>query len=109
MNLAQNPVEMPEPFGASAIIPGAVSLFGLQPSWVIILQISIRFLLAATVSIAAAIALVSLYNWINNDGNEIKSFENKERLGKMLMVITAAFVLMALFRLWVPDYASLSL
>lgn len=109
MKPSQNQVETGEAWGAAAIIPGAASLFNVQPSWLLIFQIAARFLLAATISIAAVIALVSLYNWVNNDGNEIKGFENKERLGKMLMLITAVFVLMALFRLWVPEYASLSL
>lgn len=96
-------------FAATAIIPNTADFFGLKPSWLVILQISARFLLAGIMSVAAVIAVVSVYNWMYNEGNEIKSVENKERLGKMLIVMTTVFILMALFRLWVPEYQSLQL
>lgn len=81
----------------------------IQPGWVTTAQIAMRFLLAGTITVAFIIAFVSLYNWLYSDGNEIKVYENKERLGKMMIVMTLCFVLMALYRLWVPDYAALSL
>lgn len=81
----------------------------IKPSWIVMSKIGIRFLLAGTITVAFVIAFVSLYNWMYNDGNEVKSYENKERLGKMLMVMTVCFVLIALYRLWVPDYQSLAL
>ncbi|MBI4121965.1 MAG: hypothetical protein HY461_01400 [Parcubacteria group bacterium] len=83
--------------------------FGFDPAMVVIFQIGIRFLLAGIISVAGIIALVSAYNWINNENNEIKAYENKHRLSTMLVVITTVFVLMALFRMWVPDYQVLQM
>ncbi len=83
--------------------------FGIKPSWITMAQIGGRFLLVSTLCVAATIAFVSAYNWKNNEGNEQKTAENKQRLGAMLTVITVCFILLALFRLWVPDYQALAL
>lgn len=92
--------------GGPAITNGPLR-FGIAPNWITIAQIGIRFLLVAIICLGGVIALVSVYNWMYNEGNEQKTYENKARLGKMMVVLTVCFILLTLFRLWVPDYQAL--
>ena len=94
--------------GGPAITNGPIR-FGIKQSWITAAQIGIRFLVVSTMCVAATIAFVSAYNWKYNESNELKTQENKQRLGAMLSVITVCFILLALFRLWVPDYQALAL
>lgn len=94
--------------GGPAITNGPLR-FGIKQSWVTMAQIGVRFLLVGTLCVAATIAFVSAYNWKNNESNEQKTYENKARLGAMMTVMTVCFILLALFRMWVPDLQALSL
>ena len=84
------------------------SLFHIDPSWMTIFQMGIRVLLAAAMGVAALLCVSAAFQWIYWEENALVAHESKNQLGKMLVIITALFVLMALFRLWVPTYASLS-
>lgn len=94
---------------ASTVSSGFTGLFVLSHTSKVWLLIGTRFILVSMMAIAAMIAMISAYNWVNAEGNELKVHENKRRLGNAIAMITLFFVLMAIYHYFVPDYSLLAL
>jgi hypothetical protein len=94
---------------ASNVTSGLAGLFVLSHTSKVWLLIGARFILVSMMAIAAMIAVISAYNWVNAEGNELKVQESKRRLGNAIAMITLFFVLMSVYHYFVPDYSLLAL
>ena len=81
----------------------------IDPQTWVIIKITVRFLLVSILVVGVVLSFMSLFHWMNNDGNDEHVYASKEHLGRMMIVITIVMVLLALYRLWVPDYSALHL
>lgn len=93
----------------TSITSGFADVFVLSHASKVWLLIGARFILVSMMAVAAMIAVISVYNWIHAEGNDLKLHENKARLGNAIAMMTLFFVLMAIFHYFVPDYSVLAL
>lgn len=93
----------------TAIASSFTGIFVMSQATKVWLLIAVRFILVSMMAIGGMIAVISTYNWINSEGNEVKAHENKQRLGNALIMITIFFVLMAVYHYFIPDYSVLAL
>lgn len=93
----------------SAVAEGVTETVYLSQTSKIWLLIGVRFILVSMLAIAGMVAVISAYNWINSEGNDVKKYENKALLGNAVIMITVLFVLMSIYHYFVPDYSALSL
>ena len=67
-----------------------------------------RIVLASLLGLSAVIGVFSGYKWLTNEGNAAKAYDNKHTFARVVLIITVVFILMAVMRIYVPDYSALT-
>ena len=81
----------------------------LQPSNIKIASlIALRLILVMVAVIGAVAGIFAGFNWVFSELDDDKAYDNKRRLAFWLFIITIDFMLMALFKIYVPDYSILN-
>jgi hypothetical protein len=75
--------------------------------YIVLGLIVLRFILVGTIVFAGAIAIFQAYLWMTHEGNMVKAYEAKETLGRMVIIITASFIALSVYRFFIEDYALL--
>ncbi len=75
--------------------------------YVVVGLIALRLIIVAAIVFAGAIAVFQAYLWMTHEGNMEKAYEAKESLGRMVIIITASFIALSVYRIFVEDYSLL--
>ena len=87
---------------------GTTATFAPARDYVGIALVASRVILASLFGLSAVIGFFSGYRWLTNEGNAAKAYENKHTFARVVLIITVVFILMAVMRIYVPDYSVLT-
>ena len=93
--------------GLDLISQGSSDL--LTPQNKQLLLIATRLILVLLLLVAGLFGLISGFNWLYWEGNATKAHDGKIKLSKAIFVVTVLFFLLVIYRVFIPDYAILSL
>ena len=88
--------------------PGTSATFAPTRDYVGIALVASRVILASLLGLSAVIGVFSGYRWLTNEGNAAKAYENKQTFARTVLIITVVFILMAVMRIYIPDYSVLT-
>lgn len=93
--------------GLNLISQGSSDL--LTPHNKQLLLIATRLILVFLLLVAGLFGFIAGFNWLYWEGNAIKAHDSKIKLAKAIFVVTITFFLLVLYRVFIPDYAILSI
>lgn len=88
--------------------PSSPATLGAGQDFTGVALVATRFVLAAILGTAGAIGVYTGYRWFTAEGNALKSYENKHTFARTILVITVVFIIMAMMRIYIPDYSTLT-